>query len=464
MTTPDHSPLALGRRYTAPAPGQETAAAGPTTYLPLPRPMVEDLRDAPAALGAYALIARLYMVTGAPVPLSPGDLQAFDPALSYGAARRALDRLADTGYALALVTAGRKTSYLPSWGTVGDSVRLWDRDAPLLGRPRHIRIVRLDDRLLDLYLGRLRPSASHQAIVERYVAAPLLGLRDVGGYAMSLAGVAWSSHALLELGLVSHTRTALPLPEDRAILALASRRPQPGYPDGLTPAGQRLAGLAPQLDTAPAGQVPFFVPPGVIGEGIGEEIGGGIGGVIGDSKSSRGDFFPSQRPKTGQNGKSARSHGLTESTESDGTTTTQSSSPTRSGGGGVNTSSPAPTPPASAVTESERQLRSLGVRADIARQLGERPTEQVARVIAQARARQGIRDLPAWVVSALRALPADEIPADPADDRLVSARPIYFHPGLDCDQRSDWLMRFRAARTPADQRAVLARLEREHPR
>jgi hypothetical protein len=47
------------------------------------------------------------------------------------------------------------------------------------------------------------------------------------------------------------------------------------------------------------------------------------------------------------------------------------------------------------------------------RALGRATAAQVARVIAQAWAQRGVRDIAGWVVSALRALPADEPAAPP---------------------------------------------------
>ena len=45
-----------------------------------------------------------------------------------------------------------------------------------------------------------------------------------------------------------------------------------------------------------------------------------------------------------------------------------------------------------------------------------------------------------------------------------SAFTIHEYPGLTDEQRDRWVRRFHAAATPADKRAVLARLEQEHPR
>jgi hypothetical protein len=101
------------------------------------------------------------------------------------------------------------------------------------------------------------------------------------------------------------------------------------------------------------------------------------------------------------------------------------------------------------------------VRRSVAASLAERPTSQVARVIAQARARSDVRDLAAWVVSALRDLPAVEEPPEPT--RPLSALPIHTHPDLTDEQRDRWIYRFRAAPTPTEQRAILERLAQEHP-
>lgn len=45
-----------------------------------------------------------------------------------------------------------------------------------------------------------------------------------------------------------------------------------------------------------------------------------------------------------------------------------------------------------------------------------------------------------------------------------SVRVIHTYPGLDLDQREHWIRKFHAATPPAEKRAVLARLQQEHPR
>ncbi|MBX0328781.1 hypothetical protein K2Z83_13970, partial [Oscillochloris sp. ZM17-4] len=93
-------------------------------------------------------------------------------------------------------------------------------------------------------------------------------------------------------------------------------------------------------------------------------------------------------------------------------------------------------------------------RRSVAAGLADRPASQVARVIAQARARTDVRDLAGWVVAALRDLP-DESPPESPPTR-VSSSPILFHPGLSGRERQIWLNRFRAA-DPADRQAILDR-------
>ena len=43
-------------------------------YVFLPQRLLADLRANPAAIGAYALIARLFLIYQEPIPLSAADL------------------------------------------------------------------------------------------------------------------------------------------------------------------------------------------------------------------------------------------------------------------------------------------------------------------------------------------------------------------------------------------------------
>lgn len=51
-----------------------------------------------------------------------------------------------------------------------------------------------------------------------------------------------------------------------------------------------------------------------------------------------------------------------------------------------------------------------------------------------------------------------------ADDPPPSVAAIHTYPGLAPEQRDRWIRKFHAAATPAEKRAVLSRLEQEHPR
>lgn len=471
--------------------------ASPATYVPLPRRLLDDLRDTPVAIGVYALLGRLTQITGEPTTLSPRDLQAYDPSLSYGAARRALDRLADSGYVI-ITTGGRKLAYLPAWGRVHNTPLPWSRGSAGLGRPRHIVAVRLDDRLLDLCMGRLRPHPVHRAVAERYLATPLLGLREVGVYALALGAVPATSPTLMALGLLTPDGATRPLPDDRTILAIATQRAGLTPTSGaLTAAGWRHAGMQPVGAVTVQGEALFFVPPGVIGEGVAMRI----GDRIGTSTTTHPSQTAAERRETAPPPSASGSHGMTHHDREDGnSTTTPTPTPCLSGGGklasnerrkdmprgrlvpptpsaaqergGARTPPPSPplvnaSPPAvvaSESTEAERQLRTFGVRVDTARQLADRPVSQVERVIELARARSDIRDRAAWVVSALRALPAHEPEADVTEDRPPSVVIIHRYPSLTDQQRDRWIRKFHAAVTPAEKRAVIARLEQEHPR
>ncbi|MBX0328613.1 hypothetical protein K2Z83_13085, partial [Oscillochloris sp. ZM17-4] len=248
-----------------------TSAAEPFYYVPIPRRLAADLRDTPVAVGAYALAARAYRASGQPVPLSPGDLQAYDPTLSYGAATRALQRLVAAGWLTAARRPGRKTTYTPSWGHVCGAALPWDLAAPALGRPRHIGALRLDQRLLDVCMGRIEAHPTHPALIRRYLETPLIGLREVGAYALALAGLPVASPALEALRLIDAGQPLL-LPDEATILAVASQRgTHPLSAEGWrrTPFGDLSA--PPPGESAP-GQALFFVPPGQIGPMIGGEI------------------------------------------------------------------------------------------------------------------------------------------------------------------------------------------------
>ncbi|PDW01917.1 hypothetical protein [Candidatus Viridilinea mediisalina] len=246
-----------------------TTVPQPSTYVMLPRRLIEDLRDSPAAIGVYSLIGRLFLVTGQPIQLSIGDLEAFDPNLSYGAGRRAIDRLVAAGWLQRHAEVGEKFSYLPTWGRVNGLLIPWDRTAPQLGCPRHVHTIRLNDQLLDVCIGRLRPHPFHRAMVERYMSKPLLNLRDIGAYGMALLGLPIKSSNLHHLRLIDAYNRPKPLPDTYTILAFVSQ----SSTNQLTLAGWKRLGIPLTHPKPFEGQAMLVIPKELIGTVLDIEIG-----------------------------------------------------------------------------------------------------------------------------------------------------------------------------------------------
>ncbi len=558
----------------------EPSTSAPRYYVPIPRCLLEDIRTVPATIGVYALVGRLYRSTGEPVPLSPADVHTYDPAISTASALRALKRLTGEGYLIATLCPGRKTLYAPTWGKIRGAPRPWNLDAPSLGRPDRCELVRLEQRLLDTCMGRLRPHHTHPAQAERYLSTPLLALADIGTYALAMIGLPARSTTLTHLGLLAHGRP-IPLPDDTTILALTAYE-STSQPGQSTPRGRDIllsASYSATPRTAEESNSPasLGVPADQIGQGIGGVIGDPCGGVIGDpcggvigdpcggvigdpcgdpitpQTPNESPFSPLQCHLSPSNAPSECGHVADVADVADVTDSTPlpSMANTTSGGGGkfsfpwrktnqprlearhvapVSLAIPTAEPHASHTdfsldtgsaligeasngtttrsscaanqspvpashtevttrisgnstpiqqnqpqllmgdtiqtdaSESARALRGIGVRRDTARTLASHPLAQVERVIAQARARGSVRDLAAWVVSALRALPTEgEIEELAASEQPVSPMVIYLHPALTDEARYYWVRRYHAALTPSEKRAVLARLDQEHP-
>lgn len=492
-----HAPVSpqdgLARAMPAPPPDVEP-------YVLLPEPLALDLRESDLAIGVYLVVARLYLVHQAPIPLSAADIQAFDGGtLRRGAVLRALDRLCAGGWLITAERRGHKTTYLPAWGLSRGAARPWTMDVDGLGRPRGVRALRIPRIVLDVCLGRLTPHRRHAALITRYVTRPPLTLRDLGVYGLAWASIPRTTPALDRLALVGESGP-LPPPSPSALLARIAQLPlgeaDPAAP-GLSPQGLRRAGLLPEATSSTSEQPPLlFVPPAMIGAVIPPMIPESIDDMIGPpalpeeaSAAAAGDgapLTPCPLPAAGTPGSGATLANRANST------TNHAAPPKPMGGGGIPTSSlprphgrqvlekggganpsaplptayvaapaPAPLAPPNTPSEVERALLAVGVRRDVARQFIERPLTQVARVIGQARARQGVRDIAGWVVSALRALPEGE-PEPAAPPPKVSDLAILTHPGLTNHERMRWLTRFRNA-DPADRAAVLTRFHAEHP-
>lgn len=255
----------------------------PRAYLLIPRRLILDLGDNRLALALYCWIARLFLIVQAPVPLSRADVQRYDPSAKAGAIERALDRLVAEGWLLR--AEGRKRRYTPTWGQQRrDGAALpWRMDAPTLGRPRRVATVRVDRAILDVFIGRFRPH-DRAPLVERYFVQPVLSLRDVGEYLRLAAGLpARDAVALQQWGLVADGALR-PIPDDAALLALASQRAITGEV-ALTHHGWRRLGwdLAPAApvqvasETPARSAIPVVIPPDLIGRLIPRRIGSLIG-------------------------------------------------------------------------------------------------------------------------------------------------------------------------------------------
>jgi hypothetical protein len=367
------------RPHPAPMPAEPVAP-----YCPLPRRMLSDLRDNGLAIGLYLLVARLYLVSHAPIPLSRADVLAFDPSLKTGAIKRAFDRLIAVGWLIVSSEASSpKHHYTPSWGMVGNAARPWSLQEPALGRPRHLETVRVNRDLLDVGLGRLDPHPRHTAEIARYLVAPALSLADLGSYALVLAGLGRATPALTALGLVEDGQI-IAVPPAPALLRQLDERS--GIK--LSEQGRRKLEGAPRT-----------------GQGqIGHPIGGVIGELIGSAPERDLPFSAPGRDKRA----SIMPRQIIPGIVRDSSDSTPPPTPPAPGGGGR----PAPrqrqkrplAPNAAPVPETDatRLLRTIDVRPAQQIELAGMALTVVEAAIADGRARQGIRDLAGWVVYLLR--------------------------------------------------------------
>lgn len=392
-----------------PAPVPRGLIAPPEHYCPIPQRLLADLHDTPIAIGLYALVARLYLIEQAPVPLSRADVQRYDPSLKTGAVKRALDRLLNRGWLIAAPTeCQRKQRYTPSWGRIKGAPLPWQMGQSCLGRPRHIIRQLLDRSLLDVCMGRIIPHATQSATISRYVTTPALGLADIGSYALALAGQPRETEGLQRLGLV-RAGQALPVPAEPRLLALISQRAllDDAEDVALTVGGTRRLGVGPAPEKADRSQPLFFVPPGSIGSLIGQLIGESIGST---NESAQG-FTVLQRAKTHL---SEHVEGITwDSWDSrnQATPPPTPSNPTTTNGGGTqefdqkehaHQSDSQPGTSQLPETPATRLLQSINVLPAIQFELAGMPAETVSAAIAHARAHPQVRDLAGWVVKLLR--------------------------------------------------------------
>lgn len=349
-------------------------------YIPIPKRLIIESQDNPAVIGLYALIARQHFITRQPIPLSRTDIQNYDPTLRPGAIKRALDRLVESGWLLE--DAQYKTHYLPTWGQTrhGKPYR-WMHGQPYLGCPRHVQTLRLPVELLDLFIGRLTPLAQLPAIIERYITQPLLSLRDLGSYALQIAGFKHPSPTLEQHQLTMLGRP-LQVPDQISFLAQIYQN----TPDLLTENALRKLGIE-QLEPAQPDET-LIVPqiPDQIAPQIPDQIAPQIGILT--------EFKPQDPALTSA-----------ETQESPSTSKIQriqkeSSKESNQPSGGQKNQSKKFTQLAQ--TTSARRLRQVGVLPQVSNELADTPIHLVEQAIDHAHKHPQVRDHAAWVVHLLR--------------------------------------------------------------
>ena len=381
------------RRRIPPAPSL------PAHYVRVPLNLLTIAAYDPLAVGLYALIARLFLVLQAPLRLSTADVLHYDPTLSRGAVLRAFERLLAGGWLLAEEQAGHKTAYTPCWGRVDGGPRPWRSDATALGRPRHLGALALDLRLLDLYMGRLRPHPTRPALITRYITKPLLNLRDVGAYALTLNSIPTTTPGLEQWGLVQ-AGECVPLPSDHALLARVSQLVlDDEHATTLTHQGWRKLGLirpAPRDPAPERGEILTFVPQAMIGQVIAEVI---AEVIASEHKVQK----PSSAPQCAET--EVDDTGATIPWESIGIQRddrTPPQPPQRVVGGGMTPGDAARGRSQAPKTEVAQLLHTLNVRPRQVAELADAPLELVRAAIADGQARPYVRDLAGWVVALVR--------------------------------------------------------------
>ena len=391
-------------------------AARPSNYCPIPQRLPADLHDTPLAVGLYALIGRLFLILGEAVPLSVGDVRAYDPRASESAVWRAFQRLIRCGWLQETKARGRKSRYVPTWGRCRGETRPWVVGDPTLGRPRHVHRLPLDRALLDTCMGKLTPHATRAATITRYLSEPVLSLVDVGSAALTLADIVRPTPALLALGAVrgGEARCLPPTPEllarlSQPPLALDGESALPAV--SLTPVGLRRLGLAAPMGT-PAlstGAQPLVF---VSNASFGIPAGIPSGNSFGNSASCALAFAASE---PGELPHAPPSDMIT--WDMSETSKTSDSPPTPHTGGGAVCSgkrndqepratrqgAPIPAAPTIPDTAATRLLQTIHVHPEQQIELAHLSADTVATAIADGRARPGVRDLAGWVVHLLRA-------------------------------------------------------------
>lgn len=205
------------------------------------------------ASGLYALIARRWLTTFAPVELSTTDLARWvsgraGPLAPGDPLRlRILTRirhLVDAGWLVASGARGTTRMYTPTWGCRRDGTPIpWDAGQAQYGRRG--QFVALPAQLIDAAFGRYHAATR---TVEHALHRPLLDLADIGTYARAQIATSIPTPRLAHLGLLSTTESASLAP-----LAVLRQLAADGVLTTLDADGQ----IVP-VDLSIAGRVVFF--------------------------------------------------------------------------------------------------------------------------------------------------------------------------------------------------------------
>jgi hypothetical protein len=132
---------------------------------------------------------------------------------------RRLRRLSNEGWLLAETGHTVKARLQPAWAPGVP----WSFAAAHQGKPNAVRTYRVPLALFDSYLGRLEPRAGRTpALITRYFDRPLLDLRDLGSYALVIAGLASPTPRLAQLGLVEGAMPLAPQPLNELLARAAA--------------------------------------------------------------------------------------------------------------------------------------------------------------------------------------------------------------------------------------------------
>ena len=455
----------------------------PTYYVFVPKNLISELRDSPVAIAIYALIARLYRLRREAIPVSAKDLIAYDPQLSYGAATRGLQRLVEGGWVIS--DRGRsKTRYLPTWGIINEIPRVWDASEANLGRPRHIKVIKLDQNLLDVGLGRFEPSLQHTALIERYMQTPPISLRTIGWYSLALIGITTGFAHLSETGLVTENQLQSVPSETEWLCGMTDPCKVPT--NQLTAAGYERLGVAICSEAHPAQSQcsVFFVPPSRIAIEIADEIAHKIvpisDGMIGHTTpptSIQTQNLSSESVKTASASHKENlfgSHGIMQESESmiqPRTVRSSNETPVQAEKSRPKTkhqfvvAENTPEIP-SLNPESVELLEKLRMRPRMIRELGSTDPRDIRAAMIDVKNRPEIRDKNGWIIYLLRQLREDgwapwrdnpNYGMDKSQDPVLpvtSYAPILTHPGVELHTRLEWINKFSSA-LPLDRGKVI---------